>query len=224
MEKIKFLLKGLVSTLTFSLILFVSAGKVDYTQGWIYLSTNLLVTFMNFLAMGDNTELIIERSKPGEGAKSWDKLLLGISGFIFIFTLVLAGLDSGRYQWTRDLPWGSYVAGILLTFTGQVIFLTARNQNKFFSSIVRIQKDRGHTVCDTGIYRFVRHPGYLGMIVSLSGIPFLVGSVWSAVPVAISIALLFIRTSLEDKTLKNELNGYVEYARKTRFKLIPGIW
>jgi protein-S-isoprenylcysteine O-methyltransferase Ste14 len=224
MEKIKFLLKGLASTLTFSLILFVSAGKVDYSQGWIYLTTNLLVTILNFLSIRNNEELIMERSKPGEGIKSWDKLLLGMSGIIFLVTIILAGLDSGRYQWTPDLHWSLPVTGILLTFAGQVVFLAARSQNKFFSSVVRIQTDRGHTVCDSGIYHVVRHPGYLGMIIAIAGIPLLVGSFWSAIPTAIAMVLLLIRTSLEDKTLKNELKGYPEYTLVTRYKLIPGIW
>jgi protein-S-isoprenylcysteine O-methyltransferase Ste14 len=224
MLKIKFLLKGLASTLSFSLILFLSAGKIHYTQGWVYLFTNLLMTILNFLAIQDNAGLISERSKPGEGTKSWDKTILKASGVLILLTIVLAGLDSGRYNWTRDPAWYVYVAGFVLTLTGQLIFVAARRQNTFFSSVARIQTERGHTVCERGLYRVVRHPGYLGMILSLAGIPLLTGSSWSTVPVALAIVLLLIRTDLEDKMLQQELQGYADYTRKTPFRLIPRIW
>ena len=111
-----------------------------------------------------------------------------------------------------------------LTLIGQVIFLKARKENKFFSSVVRIQTDRGHTVCDTGIYRIVRHPGYAGMIISMAAIPLISGSLLSMIPIAIAIILLVMRTYFEDVALKKELLGYNEYSLKKRQRLIPKIW
>jgi len=224
MEKAKFLAKAVLSTLTFSIILFISAGRINYFQGWIFLATNLLAAVMNFLAIRDDSELINERSKVGEGTKSWDKLILALSALTYLITIVVAGLDSGRYRWSPDFHWSIYVSGIALTLFGQVIFLKARRENKFFSSTVRIQKDRGHQVCDTGIYKTVRHPGYSGMMISLIGLPLLVGSLFSGLPTLIAIILLLIRTYLEDETLKKELPGYNEYARRTQQRLIPRIW
>jgi protein-S-isoprenylcysteine O-methyltransferase Ste14 len=141
-----------------------------------------------------------------------------------LISVVIAGLDSGRFQWSPHFHWSIYVLGIILTIFGQVIFLTARKENKYFSSVVRIQTDRGHIVCDTGIYKLVRHPGYLGMSISLSALPLLTGSVWSTIPIIIAIILLFTRTYLEDETLKKELSGYSDYVQKTRQRLIPKIW
>jgi protein-S-isoprenylcysteine O-methyltransferase Ste14 len=224
MEKVKLLIKGFVTNLVFSAILFISAGRTDYIQGWIFLSINILGTLMNYFTIHKNSELINERAKPGEGIKSWDKLLLSLSALIYVITIVLAGLDSGRFQWTSNFSWSICLSGVILTLIGQILFLTARSQNTFFSSVVRIQKERGHVVCDTGLYKFVRHPGYLGMIISLTGIPLITTSIWSIFPTLIAIILLLVRTSLEDKTLKNELNGYIEYTRKTRNKLIPLVW
>jgi protein-S-isoprenylcysteine O-methyltransferase Ste14 len=114
--------------------------------------------------------------------------------------------------------------GVAFVLIGQLIFLVAKTTNKFFSSVVRIQHDRGHTVCDTGIYTFVRHPGYLGMIISWVGFPILLASLWSIIPVAIAIVLLLVRTRLEDETLTRELAGYTDYTKRTHYKLIPGIW
>ena len=95
---------------------------------------------------------------------------------------------------------------------------------KIFSSTVRIQTDRNHTVCDTGLYKIVRHPAYLGSLIQTLGFPLMFGSKWSIIPVSFSTVLLLIRTHLEDRTLMSELNGYQEYATKTKSKLIPGLW
>jgi len=222
--KAKFLLKTLITTLIFSAILFLFAGKSDYFQGWIFLATNVITGLMNFWTIRNNSELMTERSKVGEGTKSWDKLILGLSSLAYLANVIIAGLDSGRYHWSPDFNWSIYVLGVILTIVGQVVFLTARKENKYFSSVVRIQKDRGQTICDTGIYKVVRHPGYLGMTISLIGLPLITGSVWSIIPIGISIILLFIRTALEDNMLKEELPGYTEYTERTRQRLIPKIW
>jgi protein-S-isoprenylcysteine O-methyltransferase Ste14 len=224
MEKVKFLIKGFVTNIVFSAILFICAGSINYMQAWIFLSINIISTLMNYFSIHKNSELMNERSKLGEGVKSWDKLLLSLSAFIYVITIVIAGLDSGRFQCTLNFNWYICISGVILTLIGQSLFLKARIQNNFFSSVVRIQKDRGHHVCDTGLYKIVRHPGYLGMIISLTGLPFITTSIWSFIPTLVSIILLLIRTSLEDKTLKNELDGYLEYTKKTPYKLMPWIW
>jgi len=224
MMKMKLLIKGLITNIIFTTILFVCAGRIDYTQGWIFLSANVMATLMNFFTIRKNSELINERSNLGEGIKSWDKLILGLSALFYLIIVVISGLDSGRFLWTTNFSWIVSVSGVVVMVIGQILFLTARSQNNFFSSVVRIQKERGHVVCDTGLYSVVRHPGYLGMILSLIGVPLITTSFWSIFPTLIAIILLLIRTSLEDKTLINELDGYVEYSRKTRYKLIPLVW
>jgi protein-S-isoprenylcysteine O-methyltransferase Ste14 len=224
MEKIKLLIKGFVTNIVFTAILFFCAGRMNYTQGWIFLSVNILSTLMNYFSIYKNSELLNERSNLGEGIKLWDKLLLGLSAMIYLITIVTAGLDSGRFHGTQNFNWMVSIFGIIFIVIGQILFLTARSQNNFFSSVVRIQKDRGHVVCDTGLYKIVRHPGYLGMIISLIALPLITTSIWSIIPTLIAIILLLIRTSLEDKTLINELDGYVEYTQKTRYKLIPFVW
>ncbi|MEI6062454.1 MAG: isoprenylcysteine carboxylmethyltransferase family protein [Bacteroidota bacterium] len=114
--------------------------------------------------------------------------------------------------------------GAILTASGQLVFLIAQKQNKFFSSTVRIQTDREHIVCETGLYKIVRHPAYMGAIIQTSGFPLLFGSLWSILPVCVLIILFITRTALEDSTLRNELKGYPEYCEKTRYKIIPYVW
>jgi protein-S-isoprenylcysteine O-methyltransferase Ste14 len=222
--KTNYLVKHFIGTFLFFTIIFISAGRLVYWQGLIYVIIGLIMGLLNYTVFRIDSELLSERSKPGAGTKKWDKAILGLSFLITILMYVTAGLDSGRFHWSPDFHWGLSLTGIFLTASGQLLFLTAQKQNKFFSSTVRIQTDREHTVCDTGLYKVVRHPAYLGSIIQLLGFPLLFGSLWSIIPICLSITLLIIRTILEDKTLKNELKGYLEYSNKTPYKIIPFVW
>jgi len=222
--KTSYSIKLFIGTFLFFIIIFISAGRIDYWQGLIYLIIGLIMFLLNLTVLRIDSELLEERSKPGEGTKKWDKTILGLSFLVTISMYITAGLDSGRYQWSPDFHWSLYFLGIVLTILGQLLFLFAQKQNKFFSSTVRIQTNREHIVCDTGLYKVIRHPAYLGSIIQSLGFPLLFGSLWSIIPVCLLIILLITRTMLEDKTLKNELNGYLEYSNKTRYKIIPYLW
>ena len=139
-------------------------------------------------------------------------------------TFLTAGMDSGRFRWTGFVPVGVAVAGAVLMVLGQVLFAMAKRENAFFSSTVRIQPERGHRVCDTGLYRFVRHPGYLGMLMSQLAFPLVMQSYWAFLPAGIGAALLVVRTVLEDRYLLEELPGYLDYTNTTRRKLLPGLF
>lgn len=222
--KASLFVKQALGTLIFFAVIFISAGSFYYLPGLVYLCIGIIMIILNYTVLRLDDDLLRERSKPGAGAKKWDKTILGLSFLATIGMYVVAGLDSGRYLWSPNFHWSLYLLGGILTVLGQLLFLIAQKQNKFFSSTVRIQTDRGHVVCNTGLYRFVRHPAYLGLFIQTLGFPLLFGSVWSIVPVVVSIILLSVRTSLEDKTLKNELNGFLEYSAKTKFKIIPFVW
>lgn len=222
--KTNYLIKHFLGTFLFFAIIFVSAGRIAYWQGLVYVSIGFLMLILNYTLLQIDSELLKERSKPGEDTKKWDKTILGLSFLVTISMYIIAGLDSGRYHWSPDFHWSIYLLGAILTASGQILFLIAQKQNRFFSSTVRIQTDREHIVCETGLYKIVRHPAYLGSIVQSLGFPLLFGSLWSIIPISISIILIIIRTNLEDRTLKNELKGYPEYSKKTCYKIIPYIW
>jgi len=224
MKASQLLIKSLAGTLIFLFILFFSAGRINYWQGWLYASVNIACLFLNSYALGENEELAEERSKVRSDTKSWDKKILALSALVLIITYVVAGLDSGRYLWSSRFHWSVHASGVILLLLGEALFLSAQKENKFFSSVVRIQSDRGHTVCDTGVYKTVRHPAYSGMIATAIGIPLILGSLWCFIPAVCSILLTVIRTSLEDKTLVRELNGYSEYVSRTPSRLIPHVW
>jgi protein-S-isoprenylcysteine O-methyltransferase Ste14 len=222
--KSRLLFSSIIISLIFSVILFIAAGSTNYFQGWLYLSTTIITSVLTYVYTRNNEELIKERSRIGEGTKSWDKKILAVSSLLYLVFLVVAGLDTGRFGWTPETHRSIYFVGAALIIGGQIIFLIAKKENRFFSAVVRIQSERGHTVCDTGIYKLVRHPGYLGMLISHIGLPLITGSRWGIIPVGITIALLMLRTGLEDATLKKELDGYLEYTLKTKKKIIPGVW
>jgi protein-S-isoprenylcysteine O-methyltransferase Ste14 len=219
-----YLIKHFAGTLLFFSIIFISAGRINYWQGLVYVIAGLIMGVLNYTVFRVDPELLSERSKPGEGTKKWDKIILGLSLLVTISMYITAGLDSGRYHWSPDFHRSIYCLGFILTVSGQLLFLIAQKQNKFFSSTVRIQTDREHIVCETGLYSFVRHPAYLGSIIQSLGFPLLFGSIWSVIPISLLIVLFTTRTYLEDKTLKSELKGYLEYSNKIRYKIIPFVW
>jgi protein-S-isoprenylcysteine O-methyltransferase Ste14 len=224
MQSLKQVLISLASTLVLLAVLFVAAGRVDYWQGWAYAVVSVLMSVGTRLVLRSDPDLARERSRPGAGAKSWDKSLLGLGLLLTVATLVIAGLDSGREHWSPRLPWPWSIIGMALSVAGMVLFLLALRENRFFSSVVRIQADRAQTVCSTGPYTRIRHPGNAGMIIGTVGFPFLFTSVWVGIPTLCSVVMLVVRTHLEDVLLAKELEGYRDYQRRTRFRLVPGIW
>ena len=222
--KVKYWINQLIGAFIFFAILFVSAGTLNYWQGLVYLGIGVIMIIVSHTALRIDEQLMEERSKPGKGTKKWDKILLGLFSLVTISMYIVAGLDSGRFHWSPPFHWSLYLLGMLLTFSGQLLFLIAQKQNKFFSSTVRIQTNRNHSVCSNGLYSIVRHPGYMGSHIQAIGFPLLFGSIWSIVPVLVLITLFLIRTSFEDRTLKKELKGYSEYADVTRYKLVPYVW
>ena len=135
--KTSYIIKHFAGTFIFFLILFFSAGRIDYWQGLIYVTIGLIMGILNYTVLKPDSGLLAERTKPGEGTKKWDKILLGLSFLITITMYALAGLDSGRYHWSPHFHWNLSLTGIFLTASGQLLFLLAQKQNKFFSSTVR---------------------------------------------------------------------------------------
>lgn len=203
-------------------ITFIGAGRIDYWQGWIYNGLNIIFLLLSYFLL--SRELIEERLKPKEGMKKWDKIYYIVSIPVYFAILIISILDGGRFDWEPRIPILVVIIGVVVYTIGQIIVLWAKKVNKFFSTVVRIQKDRGQTVCKDGPYRFVRHPGYLGGLLYIIVTPIVLSSFWGLIPAVIAVVLLFIRTYLEDKTLQRELEGYTDYTNEARYRLLPGIW
>ena len=209
------------------LVLFICGRNLGWWQAWLY---SVLI-----LAAGIGGRMWAEQRHPGltserqnieniQNAKDWDKVLAPLMAVSLVFPMVIvAGLDH-RYNWSSEFPLWLIVTGFIMILLGYAFAAWALAENRFFSSVVRIQTDRGHVVCDSGPYRFVRHPGYAGNILALFGIVLALGSGWTLIPAVLASIITLIRTVLEDHTLQEELPGYRDYARRVRFRLIPGIY
>jgi protein-S-isoprenylcysteine O-methyltransferase Ste14 len=222
--RLKIVLQGLFAPIALLAILLLAAGRWDYWQGWFFMGLTMAVLVVNLIVLRHRQEVIAERLAPGEGQKTWDKIYFAVTTPLFFVTMLIGGLDAGRYGWSPKFSWWVYVLSTLVYLFGQVIFLWAKRTNRFFSAVVRIQKDRGQKVCQEGPYKYVRHPGYIGGIFFTILTPILLGSLWGLIPQGIVIVYMIVRTKLEDDTLKKELPGYVEFAKKVKYRLVPGIW
>jgi protein-S-isoprenylcysteine O-methyltransferase Ste14 len=209
------------------LILFVCNGSMAWWQGWGF----SILIFLAGVGTRVGTEirfpgLMAERLKWGKGraVMDWDRVLAPLMAISISFPLIIvAGLDH-RFGWTAAFPLWVNLLGLALILFGYAISSWAMLENRYFSSEVYIQMDRGHTVCDTGPYRFVRHPSYAGNAMAMIGIVLSLNSLWTIIPVVFALVVTLIRTTLEDGTLFKELPGYQEYTHRVIYRLVPGIW
>jgi protein-S-isoprenylcysteine O-methyltransferase Ste14 len=204
--------------------LFWPAGRLDWWQGWAALAvTAVWSAGTAVIILLTHPGLLRERLGPRRGAKAWDTAIVRVLGALLIARFIIAGLDQ-RYGWSGAWPAAAQAAALIPFALGSWLFLWAARANAFFSQMVRIQTERGHTVASGGPYRYVRHPGYLGALAHEVAMPVLLGSWWAAIPSGINVVLLIVRTALEDRTLRAELPGYAEYAGRVPYRLLPGVW
>jgi len=205
-------------------LVFLPAGRIDWTPGWIFIAV-LVVTFgLSALLLARVNPIIYRaRSRFQPGTKTWDLILVSVMLTAFVAAIPLATLDAGRMGWS-DAPLWAVLAGYVLLIAGNAVATWAQAVNPFFEPGVRIQTERAQRVITSGPYRFVRHPGYTSAIAIFIGIPLALGSWWALLPAALAIALLVVRTSLEDRLLQAELPGYADFTHRTRYRLVPGLW
>ncbi len=202
-------------------ILFVAAGTLFWKWAWILLLLSVVILIINLLVIP--VELIEERGRVKKDAKKWDKVLTSINIIPTILLYVCSGLDY-RFNLTGNVNILINITGLVLSFSGAMLFTWSMISNKFFSTLVRLQTERKHIVATGGPYRFVRHPGYVGYIIMSFATPIALGTLWGLIFSGITGILLIIRTALEDNTLKRELAGYAEYAEEVKYRLIPFLW
>ena len=224
MKKTGYYLKSILGIAAFFAVLFLAAGTLNYPRGWLFLALSTFGVVLSIFAERNNDDLIREREGAARLAKPWDKKILGALVLLTLLAYAIAGLECGRFHQPPVYGIAGATVGSVLILTGQILFIAAKAQNNFFSSFARIQKDRGHKVCDKGLYRVVRHPGYAGMLLSLAGVPLVTGSRWCFIPTALAIAVLVLRTTLEDRMLREELEGYTAYAQTVTKRLMPYVW
>lgn len=202
-------------------ILLISSGQLNWIYAWVYTLASVLVIIVNAFIFP--AELISERGRKKANVEKWDKIVTGLITIPWFALYLVAGLDH-RFGWSAATNTWAHIAALITFLSGNAIVSLAMIANNYFSTKVRIQYDRGHTVSSSGPYSYVRHPGYLGIIIFILSTPLIFGSFWAMIPAFATVILFIIRTYLEDITLKEKLEGYKDYAGKVKFRILPGIW
>jgi protein-S-isoprenylcysteine O-methyltransferase Ste14 len=214
-------------TLLFPMVLFIAAGRLNWVWAWVYAGIIVFFTFVSRIAvMRTNPDLLAERAQSldREDVRGWDRLILFFLLLVGpLAMMIVAGLDE-RFGWSPQISVALRLVALAIMVLGYSVGTWAMAVNRYYSAVVRIQKDRDQTVVTDGPYRFVRHPSYAtGNVASLM-IPILLGSLWALIPCGLVVLGTIIRTALEDRTLLEELDGYKEYAARVRYRLLPGVW
>ncbi len=204
---------------------FIAVGRLNICRGWLYYLAALALSLCgNLFLYWRSPELLNERGRMGEETEGSDKILLLL---IFAANLVIlpavAGLDIGRFD-RAPLPTIWIYAGVFIQLICAALVLWAMLENPFFEGTMRLQKERGQYAVTRGPYRFVRHPGYLGMALNTLPLPLISGSGAALIPALLAVIFIVIRTALEDKMLIDRLPGYREYTRKVKYRLLPPLW
>lgn len=221
---VRYVVRESVGILGMGAALFWSAGTLHWWQAWAVLLIMLVWSIATAVViLRSDPSLLAERLGPRKGAKRWDTVIMSVLGLVQLARYIVAGLDV-RHGWSSPFSTAGQLVALVLCALGYVLMVWATASNRFFTQIVRIQKERGQIVVKDGPYRYVRHPGYLGAIVFEALAWVVLGSWWSAVPSGLGVMLLLVRTALEDKALKAELEGYAAYTQEVRYRLLPGIW
>ena len=204
-------------------LLFSSAGRLDWMMGWTFIGSLAECIVTNALILFHvNPEVLPVRLEGSTGAKPWDIVIVWVTGSLQLGSWLVAGLDT-RFGWSEAISEVWNIAALMAVAAGNFVTLWAMSVNKFCARFVRVQAERGHHVIDTGPYRYVRHPGYVGWMLYCGATPIALGSWWALIPAVAAIGGVVLRTMLEDKMLRAELPNYKEYASRVRFRLLPGV-
>ena len=221
---LRWAIKQTVFVLILAAALFASAGSFAGSRAWLYLGLAAFIQVLTaLLLIPRSPDLLIERSQLKEGIKAWDIGFAVFMGYSPALLALAAGLQT-RFSAPPPGIDATAIVAVLVAVLGTLFTLWAMMANPFFSGMVRIQQERGHTVASAGPYQYVRHPGYVGMLVFTLAAPLILGSLWAFGVAILTVIVTVVRTSLEDRTLQNELEGYAEYARRVRYRLLPGLW
>jgi len=212
--------RWVILTGSLAALLFLAAGTTQELLIWAYLSVFSVLLLTTMLVV--NPALADERVHPGVPAIDSGGRVA--AGFLFLVTLTTAALDSGRLHQSGPMPDRLRILALALFALSASVQAWAMAVNPFFSPVVRIQSERGHRPITHGPYRFVRHPGYLGMLVAMPASSLALGSLFALLPALTFSGIIIHRATLEDRFLRANLQGYADYARAVSYRLLPGVW
>jgi len=211
-------------TVASGVTLFAPAGTFTWWNAWVFLGIGvLLIGLLTFSLFSRSPELLEERQSARAKSEAWDRPFVFLLGLLPLVLNIVAGFDH-RFNWGPTIPVAAALIALFPMLLGIAFTFWAMKSNPFFSSYVRIQNDRGHKVVSKGPYAWVRHPGYTGSILFNLAVPVLLGSCAALVVGIVTLLVLTVRTAREDRTLMRQLPGYIDYAERVRFRLLPLVW
>ena len=219
-----YFIRSLIAPILMGMLFFVFSGYVEQPRAWFYYTMFFLLSLgLNGYLYFRNPELMYHRNSIKSDAKGWDKVIMPAAVLTaFHLQSITMGLDI-RFG-GPNLDHVFFILGTIFYLISFVISSWAMIENEHFEANVRIQKERHHHVVSTGPYRFIRHPGYLAFVIGTIGVPFIIGAKLGLINAFVGILLILVRTYKEDKTLRNELDGYVDYSARVKYRIVPGIW
>jgi protein-S-isoprenylcysteine O-methyltransferase Ste14 len=219
----KVLVSGLVQLVLIGVLMFVPAGTVDYWQAWVFLAVVAVSTWLPSIHLQRSNPAAMQRRMrggPAAEARAAQKLVMaGLYGSL-VAMVVVSALDH-RFGWSR-VPAAVCLVGDMVAAVGLGMVMLVIVQNSYASSTVQVES--GQTVVSSGLYGLVRHPMYTANVIMMVGIPLALGSYWGLVFVIPGLLVLAWRIRDEETLLRDELDGYREYTRKVRYRLVPGVW
>lgn len=220
-KRMRGIVSGFVNAAVIGLLLFIPAGTLAWPMAWVLVGFTVISMVINSLMV--RPDLIDERTHRHADAKPFDRYLVMAIVLTGLAAIGVSGFDF-RYGWTVSLPPAVQVTAFVFVVLSGLIVMWATTSNPFFSAVIRIQSERGHSVVSTGPYRYIRHPGYAGWCLYMICLPLMLGSLVALIPGMIATGLDIVRTYLEDRILMSELAGYKDYAARVRYRLVPGVW
>ncbi len=221
-EPIKWFIKFFIFEIILALVLFLTAGTFLWFDVWIIIIIfNIFVILTCFYLWKKDPELLEKRSKM-EIKEKFDKIVILVLFVSVVVLFLIPGLDY-RFQWSKA-PLFIKVIGYVCFLISLLVHFLVVKENTFLSKAVEIQEERNQTVITTGPYKFVRHPMYTSVILTFISLCLSLGSYFSLIPASVAVIAFIYRTKREDDFLKQHLKGYEDYTKRTRYRLIPGIW
>ncbi|WP_091897972.1 isoprenylcysteine carboxylmethyltransferase family protein [Bradyrhizobium sp. Rc2d] len=221
----RLLLQNTIFVVGMGALLFVSAGTLHWPSAWVLLATSaLLGPLCGWWLYRIDPALLAERLRPvlQRDQPAADKMFMTVFVVAMLAWLVAMGLD-GRIQ-SSEMPVAFQILGLGLFLASTLFTMWVFRENSFAAPVVKLQTERAQHVISTGPYAYVRHPMYSGMVLFFTGVPLLLGSWWGLAMIPLFIALFAIRIPIEERTLREGLPGYADYAARVRYRLVPGVW
>lgn len=221
----RLLLQNTVFVVAMGALLFACAGTLQWPAAWTFLATSaLLGPLCGWWLYRIDPALLAERLRPvlQKDQPAADKMFMTLFVVAMLAWLVVMGLE--RRVQSSDMPAALQVLGLGLFLASTLFTMWVFRENSFAAPVVKLQTERAQHVISTGPYAYVRHPMYSGLVLFFTGVPLLLGSWWGLAMMPLFIALFAVRIPIEERTLREGLPGYNDYAAQVRYRLIPGVW